>query len=194
MDDPTLTIIRQRQWTHDELHAAGFRYFQRKKQVVLVRELPASEAPKVIKLDWDTLIAEAGSMICYEAGDLLYTNLDDYYHWPVHPDIFRRNYAPWSQPRWIPTPGQIRLMALGCKPFYKFGGAWAKRMTKEGVIQSLESVKPSIVPVGGWLLIGSEGEPWSTSDSEFRSRYVISPVIKLIEFFTLQNKLAISKQ
>ena len=38
-------ILRQRDWSEQELLANGFRYYERRKYVVLARKLPPEEAP-----------------------------------------------------------------------------------------------------------------------------------------------------
>lgn len=53
-------ILTQRDWTEQELHEAGFRYYKRKPRVVLARKLPDEEAPLEIKYNDDTLIAKKG--------------------------------------------------------------------------------------------------------------------------------------
>jgi hypothetical protein len=45
-------VIRQKNWTQDELRAMGYQYYERKKEVTMVRELPGIEAPKVILTSW----------------------------------------------------------------------------------------------------------------------------------------------
>jgi hypothetical protein len=166
-----MRVIRQQKWNDEELVARGFRYFPRKKQLVMARELPASEAPKTIVTAWDSLVAQAGTMICYEPGDVVWPGLDDYFHWPVEKDIFGKTYRPWDEPNWTPTGAEAHLMSLGCKPYYKYVGVWAKQLTEETVIQSLESPEPVNVPPGAWVSIGVEGEPYALSDRSFNSRY-----------------------
>ncbi|MBN1963224.1 MAG: hypothetical protein JW910_01170 [Anaerolineae bacterium] len=165
-------VIRQRGWTEQTLREAGFRYYERRKQLVLVRELPAAEAPKMIEAPWATLKAEAGHMIVYQPSYERRENLDDYDHWPVRRDLFDATYAAWEVPDQTASPGVMHLMELGCQPYYKFAGAWAKRVQEPTRIQSLESEEPITVPPGGWVLIGQAGEPWSQSDDEFRARYL----------------------
>jgi hypothetical protein len=48
---------------------------------------------------------------------------------------------------------------------------WAKKLKEPQWIQSLESIEPILVPKGGWIAIGVEGEPMSMTDTEFRRRY-----------------------
>ncbi len=164
-------VIRQKKWTKEELVARGFQYHNRRKEVVMARELPAEEAPLTIVTPWDTLIAQAGYMICYEVGDVVWPALEDYHHWPVEPRIFRESYVPWDEPDWKPSPAAARLMELGCKPFYKVTGVWAKKLAEATPVQSLESKEPVVIPPGVWLNIGVEGEPYSVSDHTFSRRY-----------------------
>jgi hypothetical protein len=164
-------IIRQRRWSKEELVARGFRYHRRRKQVVMARELPAKEAPLTIATPWETLVAQAGYMICYEPGDVVWPALEDYISWPVEPAIFRETYAEWDEPDWEPGKTEAHLMSLGCKPYYKFSGVWAKKLTKETVVQSIESPEPVTVPPGAWVSIGVEGEPYSVTDRTFYNRY-----------------------
>ncbi len=63
MSDPEPTnVVRQREWTEEELLASGFRYYPRKKQCVLVRELPEEESPKTIETSWASLVAHADAL------------------------------------------------------------------------------------------------------------------------------------
>lgn len=168
------TVIRQRAWTKEELVQAGFRYYQRQKQLVLARELSAEEAPKTIKAPWATLTAEAGAMICYNAkGPSRLPSIDDFEHWPVQADIFAQDYAPWDTFDKTLSPAQLQLIQAGCNLYYKQAGAWAKRLTMPTYVQSLESPEPILYPPGAWLCIGTKGEPWVQSDDDFLSRYVM---------------------
>lgn len=183
-----MKVIKKRKWTKEELIAHGFRYHARKKQLVMARVLPRAEAPKTIVTAWDTLVAQAGHIICYDPGDMVWPALDDYYHWPVEPRIFKETYRPWDEPGWKPSPPEKRLMGLGCKPFYKVVGVWAKKLTEETFVQSLESPEPVRLPPGVWVSIGVEGEPYSMSERNFRSRYESvetgSPIVRrIIDFF-----------
>jgi hypothetical protein len=183
-----LKVIRQKQWTEEELVARGFRYFPRKKQIVMARELPASEAPKTIVTAWDTLIAQAGYMICYDPGQVVWPGLEDYFHWPVEPEIFHKTYKPWDEADLTPSPTESHLMSLGCKPYYKFVGIWAKKLNEDALVQTMESPEPVTIPPGVWLSIGVEGEPYAMSDRTFHTRYDSQPtqpglIKRLIAFF-----------
>ncbi|GAB4571633.1 MAG: hypothetical protein Kow0077_08820 [Anaerolineae bacterium] len=166
-------VVRQRTWTEEELQAAGFAYYSRRKELVLARELPAAEAPKQVKTAWDTLVAEAGSMLIYRPDSPeARASLDDYDHWPVDKAIFEQSYAPWDDA--LPeTPAVRQLLAAGCRPYYKRAGCWARRLTAPTAVQSLESPEPVVHPSGAWLCIGVEGEPWVVSDAGFRARYEV---------------------
>src|SRR5262249_40379849 len=124
--------------------------------------------------------AVAGYMICYDAGDgHVRSALDDYHHWPVEPRIFLKTYRKWdNKDTWQPNPAEKHLMKLGCNPFFKFAGVWAKRLKKPTWLQSLESVEPILMPVGGWVTIGIEGEPTSMTEAEFRKRYRRAPALR----------------
>lgn len=166
-------VLKQRHWTETELVKHGFHHFERKKTVVLARELSAREAPKRIKTAWDTLVALEGFMICYDVSDgIVHNHLDEYNHWPVEPKIFLKTYRKWDYSSgWHPNAAEKHLMDLGCSPFFKAAGVWAKRLRKPGWIQSKESVEPILIPPGGWIAIGVEGEPFSMTETEFRKRY-----------------------
>ena len=170
-------VLRQRDWTKEELVAAGFRYYDGRKRVVLARELPECEAPLTVKTAGDTLVAEAGYMICFEAGEAVRKGLYDYAHWPVRRDHFSDLYKAWDEPGWKPTPAQLHLISLGCRPYYRSLGVWAKRVTQETLVQSIESPRPVVVPRGAWICIGAIGSAWgapySMDDESFRARYVL---------------------
>jgi len=165
-------VVRQRKWTEKELRAQGFRYYASRKQVTMARRLPPEEAPKTIKTPWDTIVATAGYYIAYQTGEAPGKPLDAYSPRPIEPHIFRETYAPWREPDWTPTPTEAHLYKLGCKPYYKTVGVWARRLKEPTLVQSLESKKPSLAPAGAWLCIGSAGEPWTVTDEWFRSRYL----------------------
>jgi hypothetical protein len=168
-----IPVIRQRAWTHEELRRHGFRYYACRKRVTLARRLPPEEAPKVIYTPWDTIIAQAGYYILYQPGETVQDNLDDYAPRPVEPHIFAQTYAPYRDPDWQPTPAEAHLIRLGCKPFYKTVGVWARRLTEPTYVLSLESVEPSLAPVGAWLCVGSMGEHWTVTDEWFMMRYIV---------------------
>jgi hypothetical protein len=165
-------VIRQRQWGKDELRAMGYEYYERKREVPMVRELPASEAPLTIHTHYgDTLVAEAGYMICYSPGKVVCSSIDQYDHWPVAPEIFIQTYSRWDEPNWKPSPPQRHLLAAGCRPFYKSSGIWAKKLDTDVYLQSKEHVKPVKIRTGMYVAIGQDGEPYSMGDNTIHSRY-----------------------
>lgn len=166
-------IYQQRQWTDIQLLAQGFRFYTPIKRVTLVRQLPAAEAPLMIRTPYDTITATAGYYIAYQAGNVLRGHLNEYEPRPIEPHIFEKTYVPWDDPAWKPSATENHLLALGCKPYYKTAGVWAKHLREDTYVQSIESSKPSVAPSGAWLCVGVVGEPWSVTDSWFRSRYVI---------------------
>jgi len=170
-------VLRQRNWTEAELAKAGFRYYACRKRMVMGRELPASEAPLVIRTAWDTLVAQAGYMICFDPGDTVRESLYSYAYWPVRPDHFHDLYKAWDASDWEPTPAQSHLLALGCKPYSRSVGVWAKKLDQATTVQSFESREPVVVPAGAWLCMGGNGSAWgapySMSDKAFRARYVL---------------------
>lgn len=166
-------VLRQRAWTDDELRAAGFRYYERKKQLVMVRELPASEAPVEMDLAVDKVIVPAGYLICYDPGQAIHAALADYDAWPVEPGIFASTYRAWDEPDWAPNETERRLIELGCRPYYKASGVWAKRLNEPMAVQSRESPEPVLVERGAWVAVGSEGEPWPIANEAFRERYLL---------------------
>lgn len=165
-------VIKQRDWTEAELEAQGFDQYERKKELIMARRLPASEAPKrIITSSGDRLVAYAGDMICFVPGGRPSTSLDDYDHWPVDPDIFKRTYQAWDEWDWQPSESEKRLMELGCKPYYKVADVWAKKLDTAAYIQSLEHEKPELVKAGRYVVIGAEGEPYSMDNGTFLRRY-----------------------
>jgi hypothetical protein len=170
MDD----VLRQREWTEDELRAAGFRLYQRKKQLVMARALTADEAPLTLQLGPDTVVATPGYMLCYNPAQGIRPTLADYDRWPVEPSIFAATYAPWDVPDWQPTAEEQHLLDLGCRPYYKWTGVWARRLAEPLRLQSRESAEPVTVPPSMWIAVGAEGEPWSISDATFRDRYLLT--------------------
>lgn len=164
-------VIKQRQWTDSELRAAGFKRYDRKKDVVLARKLPASEAPKRIYTpDGDTLTAYENYMLLYYPGNDTKASIDEYEQWPVEPEIFNKTYKPWNE-SWNPTPAQRHLLRQGAKPYYKAVGVWAKPVKQDTYIQSLEHDSPVLVPKGRMMAIGVNGEPYSMGEDAFTARY-----------------------
>jgi hypothetical protein len=166
-------VYQQRKWTDEQLRAQGFHYYKPRKRITMARMLPAAEAPKIIKTSWDTIVARAGYYIAYVAGDKVQKMLDDYDPRPIEPHIFMQTYRPWNEPNYKPTPPEAHLLKLGCKPYYKIAGVWAKRLKEETWVQSIESSKPSLAPAGAWLCVGTEGEPWTVTNEWFHERYIL---------------------
>lgn len=165
-------VFKQRKWTEGQLKAEGFRYYPTRKRVTMARILPKEEAPKVIKTPWDTIVAQEGYFIAYDTGTVVRQNLDDYEPRPIEPHIFRETYRRWDDPSWRPSPPEAHLMKLGCKPYYKIVGVWAKRLREPLWVQSIESPKPILAPAGAWLCVGTAGEPWTVTDEWFHHRYI----------------------
>ncbi len=170
-------IVKQQDWTEQELYDAGFQYYLPVKLIVMARVLPEAEAPLSIAVsEFEAVEVEAGYVICYEPGHFLRARLNDYPHWPVHPDIFDRSYIAWDDPAWKAGPTEKHLLRYGCKPYYKSEGVWAKELMDATWVQSLESKQAILVPVGRWLLISPWGEPWATDAATFYARYTLPQV------------------
>lgn len=167
----TIRVLKQRNWTEEELIAANFQYYPVRKRVVMAKLLKMAED---VELTLEILSAAEGDVMCYTPGDTVRDDLDDYEHWPVQRDLFRQNYRPWNELDWIPSPPAKDLMARGCRPFYKVVGVWAQCLTRNLYVQSLESPRPALLPPGRWLCIGVQGEPYHMNDREFRDRYLVS--------------------
>ena len=167
----TTQVLRQRRWTEDELRDSKLKYYPPRKQLVMAHVL---EIPTEVKATIEILAASKGDIMIYDPGDTAkQATIDDYDHWPVNRDLFRKTYKPWDDVSWQPTEAEAHLIAHGCRPFYKYAGVWALRLTHPVPIQSLESKEPVQVPPGRWLVIGSQGEPYHMSDDKFRSRYIM---------------------
>jgi hypothetical protein len=164
--------ISQHPWTETELLEEGFEPYERKKELVMARQLSEFEAPKrIVTSGGEELIAQAGYMICYRPGDRLLIHLDAYQQWPVEPEIFAETYRAWDEPYWTPTPAEKHLMELGCLPYYKAAGVWAKKLDEPVYVQSLEQHEPKLVQTGSYVAIGAQGEPYSMGDDSFARRY-----------------------
>jgi hypothetical protein len=165
-------ILRQRNWTDQQLIKAGFRYYPPVKRMVMAKML---DDDKNIETTLEVLAADKGDILLYTPGDELHDDLDDYEHWPVRADLFRQTYARWDDMTWQPTPTQRFLMSKGCLPYYRKRGVWALQLPISIYIQSLESPEPVIVPAGRWLAIGAEGEPYHMNNDSFQERYQTTP-------------------
>lgn len=165
-------VLRQRQWTEEQLHKAGFRYYAPIKRMVMARML--SEDTN-IQVTLEVLAADKGDIMLYTPGTVLHDDLDDYDHWPVRRDLFRQTYDRWNDMPWTPSPTEKFLMSYGCLPYYRKRGVWALKLPISIYVQSLESPEPVIVPAGRWLAIGPEGEPYNMSHESFLERYQTEP-------------------
>jgi hypothetical protein len=164
--------ISQRPWTETELLEQGFEPYERKKELVMARQLSEFEAPKrIVTSGGEELIAQAGYMICYRPGDTVRSSLETYQQWPVAPEIFAETYHAWDEPHWTATPAEKHLMELGCLPYYKSAGVWAKKLEEPVYVQSLEQKQPELVQTGRYIAIGAQGEPYSMGDDSFARRY-----------------------
>lgn len=166
----TSPVLRQHNWTTEELQAAGFSYYEPVKRLVMAKLLIIS---KDIDIKIETITGKIGDFLCYNPGAERRENADDYDHWPVRRDIFFKTYKPWPREGWEPNPAEQHLMELDCVPYYKAQGVWAQRLREGRLVQSLESPAPVEVPPGRWLVIGSHGEPYSVTNEEFRKRYIV---------------------
>lgn len=163
-------VLRQHDWTDEELQAAGFRNYKPVKQLVMAKLLVET---KDFDVQVETITGKIGDFICYNPGEERHEDPDDYDHWPVRSDIFFRSYRNWDEPNWTPNPAEQHLMDLGCHPYFKVEGVWAQRLRESRQVQSLESPQPVEVPAGRWLIIGGKGEPYHNTDEEFRKRYIV---------------------
>lgn len=167
-------IIKQHPWTEAELRQAGFQYYHRQKHVVMARHLSDAETPMQIQThDGEMLIARQGYILCYDAGTELRPTLDEYPHWPVEPAIFHASYCAWDEPDWQPTATEAHLMQLGCSPYYKSAGVWAKPLAEDTYLQSLEHDQPVLVKAGYYVAIGVHGEPYAMRPTTFDKRYTL---------------------
>lgn len=160
----------QQQWTDQALLADEFLSYRAVKRITMARMLLPDQAPKIMKIDAHTIIDETGYWVVYVAGETVKT-MDDYKPRSIEPTIFAKTYRPWDVPNRELTLTEVQLQRFGCQPYYKIMGVWAKRVTNEIWVQSLEGNKPLLAPKGTWLCIGSEGEPWSMTDVWFQAHY-----------------------
>ncbi len=165
-------IIRQKQWTKQQLQKAGFRYYNRKKSLVMARRLPEAEAPLTVHANHEMLTVQAGYMICYNPGKKMQKRVEDYEQWPCDPEIFRATYKAWDLP-WKPGSQERQLLERGCKPYYKHTGVWAKRLTEDIYVQSMESPEPVLLTAGNWLVIHGQEHPYHMSHKAFCERYTL---------------------
>ncbi len=166
-------VLVQRHWTRHELTSNGFLFYRPVKQITMARKLQRSEVPKTMKTSGNTITAQVGYWIAYTAGDALKETLDDYKARPLEPHIFAETYRPWNEPFWQPTPTEAHLHRLGCQPYYKTAGVWAKQLVDDTWVQGIESAEPTLSPKGDWLCVGMEGEPWSITPAWFQAHYLL---------------------
>ena len=166
-------VYVQQHWTDQALKADGFKAYPSVKRLTMVRLLPPEEAPKIIESDGEMLTAEAGYWIAYVAGKVLKETLDDYNPRPIDPDVFADTYRAWDEASVALTVTQAHLQQLGCQPYYKFAGVWAKQLDTDAWIQGMESEEPVLIPAGAWLCIGINGEPWSVTEAWFQTHYIL---------------------
>jgi hypothetical protein len=164
-------VLRQRNWTDEELRAAQFKRYEPRKRLIMAKVLRST---RTIAVTMESLLATAGDIVCYDTGGpQARPDIEDYDHWPVRKDLFKQSYKPWDEKGWRPTPAEAHLLENGCRPYYKAMGIWARRLRRGIVVQSLESPHPILVPPGRWLCIGAQGEPYHMGDEKFRTRYVV---------------------
>ncbi len=166
-----MKVLRQREWTEEQLMQAGFRKYNRRPNLIMAHPINVGAE---VDTDYETLSIGSKHMMCYNPGEVVHDSLTAYEHWPVRMDIFTNDYRDWEFPQWSPTPPQKRLMSFGCKPYYKIAGVWAARLKRPIFVQSIESPQPVEIPAGAWLCIGGMGEPYSMPEDEFVKRYYSS--------------------
>jgi hypothetical protein len=174
-------VYIQRDWKDEALLVDGFQSYYPVKRITMMRLLPLEEAPETMASAGNIVTAEAGYWVAYEAGYKLKETLDEYHPRPIEPNIFARTYRLWDEPKRHLTPPQAHLQRLGCQAYYKTANVWAKLLTTEVWVQSIESAEPTLVPAGEWLCIGVEGEPWSMTEVWFQAHYRLAENKRRIE-------------
>lgn len=172
-------VYMQHDWTDKALVADGFLSYRPIKRITMVRMLPKEEAPKTMKAAGNTITAEAGYWIAYASGEKLKDTLEEYKPRPIEPEIFAETYRPWDESNWHPTQTEAHLQQLGCVPYYKTASVWAKQLTAETWVKGMESDEATEAPIGTWLCIGREGEPWSITDTWFQEHYLLPGLAKI---------------
>lgn len=172
-------IVRRRKWSEAELRSEGFHYYERQKQLVMAARIPEQLGPIKIVYELETVVAQVGDVLCFDPGTRTQRKLMAYDYWSVKPTIFRKTYRTWDDDEWMPTPPQAHLVSFGCRPYFKFKGAWAKHLRIPTVVQSVESPMPIQVPAGAWLIIGEKGEPWHSDADTFARRYIVESTAQL---------------
>ena len=164
-------VYVQGNWTEQALIADGFLSYLPVKLITMVRRLPPEKAPKTRKTTKNTISADAEHWIAYVAGDVQKETLNDYKPRRIEPNTFVATYHQWDEQDWHPTPIQAYLRRLGCRPYYEIANVWAKQLTDEIWVQSVESAEPSLASKGAWLCVGMEGEAWSMTEAWFQAHY-----------------------
>jgi hypothetical protein len=164
-------IYTQRQWTDQELIGDGFLSYRPVKSITMMRMLAPEKALEDIENSDNAITTRTRSWMPYVGGDALKEALEDYDPRPIEADIFAATYRPWDESDWRPTPTEAHLQQLGCMPYYKVASVWAKQLTAETRVQGKGSTEPLLAPVGAWLCVDSEGEPWSETDAKFHAHY-----------------------
>ena len=85
-------VLRQRSWTEAELRASKLKYYAPRKQLVMARVV---QMPTEVKATIEMLEASKGDLMIYDPGDgTKRRHLDNYEHWPVNRDLFRKSDQP----------------------------------------------------------------------------------------------------
>lgn len=173
-------FYQQRDWNDDELRAQGFEHYERRKRMMLARQLGTTEKPLQIRTDQgDILNVKVGYYLVYDAGEVVQASLHDYYQWPVDPHIFESTYRAWDEAMPPLTAAEQDLLNRGCQPYYKAAGVWAKSLEEDTYIQSMEHDAPVLIQQGRVIAIGSEGEPYHMSQESFVERYTLERNLRL---------------
>lgn len=157
---------------YDHLIVQGFRYYPLKKQVVMARPVTLEEAPLLVMMEHDIMIAETGDMIYYQPDPFRMQEAEEIEFRALPGDEFHRLYTMWDE-SWHPTTNEELLMAHGCQPYYKRGGVWAKRLDEPQEVDLLDGLTPITINSGEWLVIGDMDEPFRLDHYNFRKRYEV---------------------
>lgn len=163
-----------KQLTNHEKRELGFMYYERKPITVMARVLTAMELPRTFT-NWngEPLIAdEMGYIVCFNPikekdKAIPMHQLPQY---PVKYSVFVQTYRLFELIDEL-NEAEKGLIAQGCLPFYKFVGVWAKPVTTEIQILGLEHKNPEIVPLGNFLALGVDNEPYHMPAERFNELY-----------------------